>query len=136
MAGTSNKTTVVSVRVPNDTLAEWQSVNTGSTMGAFILDRAIGSAAAEARAGELEEAAESWRMAHLKSERARVELQAALDGRTSDPTCMTIRVFPEVLELVPGDDKVAVVEAYVNERFGYGRHRLEDLLKPKGKSNK
>lgn len=43
MAGTSNKTTVVGVRVPNDTLAEWQSVIGDRSMAAYVLERAMRS---------------------------------------------------------------------------------------------
>lgn len=53
MAGTSNKTTVVGVRVPNDTLAEWQSVIGDRAMAAYVLERAMRPDAA-LRVAELE----------------------------------------------------------------------------------
>jgi hypothetical protein len=54
MAGKSSKTTPVSVRVPNDTLAVWQSLVGNGSVGAFVLDRALQAEAAEARAAALE----------------------------------------------------------------------------------
>lgn len=88
MAGTSTKTTVVGVRVPNDTLAEWQSVNTdGGSMAAFVLDRAMGLDAAEVEMAAANEraAGAEHRVAELEALVVKLESDVAFWKRVPRP---------------------------------------------------
>jgi len=90
----------------------------------ILLDHATARAdAAERRVVELESQAD-------KIVPIRKAAKAAAVGQ------LLITLPPEVIQLMPGDDKVATIEAHLIERFGYGMYRVKQLLKPEDKKGK
>lgn len=98
---------------------------TVANAGAIILELQDRISELETELGELTRAS-------AKARAGVVDLHKA----APKPGQLLITLPPEVLQLMPGDDKVATIEAHLIERFGYGMYRVKQLLKPEEKKGK
>lgn len=108
MAGKSNKTTAVGIRVPNDLLAKWrEGVGVGGSISAYILERVQRGSSSPSVA------------AAVPVCDRQPEIAGSVDLKEGE-SAVTLVVPTSLLDRMPAGDRIAMMEDALILRYGNG----------------